>query len=74
MSGESSPSQLSALMKLQGVPCLTFADPSRVITSRHTMIAEAAYFKAEQRGFAPGQELRDWLAAEREIDARLLRR
>lgn len=27
-------------------------------------IAEAAYFIAEQRGFAPGFELEDWLAAE----------
>ncbi len=34
-------------------------------------IAEAAYFRAEQRGFAPGQELEDWLAAEIEIDALL---
>lgn len=33
------------------------------------MVAERAYFKAEQRGFAPGYELDDWLAAEREIAA-----
>jgi hypothetical protein len=33
------------------------------------MIAERAYFKAEQRGFAPGYELEDWLAAEREVTA-----
>ena len=32
-------------------------------------IAECAYFKAEKRGFAPGYELEDWLAAEREIAA-----
>ncbi len=31
------------------------------------LIAERAYFKAEQRGFAPGHELEDWLAAEREV-------
>ncbi len=31
------------------------------------LIAERAYFKAQQRGFAPGHELEDWLAAEREI-------
>ncbi|MVF23058.1 DUF2934 domain-containing protein [Methylocaldum sp. BRCS4] len=30
-------------------------------------IAEAAYFKAEQRGFAPGGETEDWLEAEQEI-------
>jgi|DewCreStandDraft_4_1066084.scaffolds.fasta_scaffold180174_2 hypothetical protein len=38
---------------------------------RHAMIAEAAYFRAEKRGFAPGAELEDWLAAEAEIDGRL---
>ena len=36
---------------------------------RWRMVAEAAYHKAEKRGFAPGHEKDDWLAAEREIDA-----
>jgi hypothetical protein len=35
------------------------------------MIREAAYFKAEKRGFAPGHELDDWLEAEEEIDKKL---
>ncbi len=39
---------------------------------RQTAIAEAAYFRAERRGFAPGHELEDWLAAEREIEGRLI--
>ncbi|HYE37672.1 DUF2934 domain-containing protein [Methylocaldum sp.] len=30
-------------------------------------IAEAAYYRAERRGFAPGYEVEDWLEAEREI-------
>lgn len=30
-------------------------------------IAIAAYFKAEARGFEPGHELEDWLAAEKEM-------
>lgn len=30
-------------------------------------VAEAAYFKAEKRGFAPGHEIQDWLEAEREV-------
>lgn len=38
---------------------------------RYRMIAEAAYFRAEQRGFSPGNELDDWLAAEIEIDVLL---
>ena len=33
----------------------------------HEMIAEAAYYKAEQRGFKPGFEEDDWLEAENEI-------
>jgi hypothetical protein len=37
--------------------------------SREIMIREAAYFRAEHRAFAPGGELEDWFAAEREIDA-----
>lgn len=30
-------------------------------------IAIAAYFKAQSRGFEPGHELEDWLAAEAEV-------
>ena len=36
---------------------------------RQRRIAEAAYYKAERRGFTPGQEERDWLDAEKEIDS-----
>lgn len=35
--------------------------------ARHAMIAEAAYFRAERRGFSEGGALNDWLEAEREI-------
>ena len=35
------------------------------------MIAEAAYFLARRRGFAPGGELQDWLDAEAQIEASL---
>lgn len=35
---------------------------------RHRQIAEAAYFRAQKRGFEPGHELEDWLAAEKEIN------
>ena len=34
---------------------------------RFSRIAENAYYKAEARGFEPGHELEDWLAAEGEI-------
>ena len=39
---------------------------------RHASIALAAYFRSESRGFAPGHEFEDWLAAEEEVDQRLL--
>lgn len=34
--------------------------------------AVTAFFLAESRGFAPGRELEDWLAAERIVDAALI--
>ena len=37
-------------------------------SDRERRIAEAAYYRAEQRGFAPGCEVEDWLAAEGEVD------
>lgn len=36
--------------------------------SREARIAERAYWRAERRGFAPGGEIDDWLAAEQEVD------
>ena len=39
-------------------------DPER----RRRLIAEAAYFRAERRGFTGGDPLDDWLQAEAEID------
>lgn len=53
---------------MQGEPaappdCADAADAAQ----RASRIAEAAYFRAESRGFAPGFELEDWLLAEREI-------
>jgi len=38
---------------------------------RQQLIAEAAYFIAERRGFAPGNEFDDWLQAEAEVEARI---
>jgi hypothetical protein len=34
---------------------------------RRAMTAEAAYYRAERRGFKPGHELEDWLAAEADV-------
>lgn len=35
--------------------------------TRRQMIAQAAYFRAERRGFSEGGEFDDWLEAERDI-------
>ena len=37
--------------------------------ARYRWIAQAAYLRAEKRGFAPGGEVDDWLAAEAEFVA-----
>ena len=34
---------------------------------RERLVAQAAYFRAEKRGFAPGCELQDWVEAEAEV-------
>lgn len=37
--------------------------------ARQDDIAVAAYYRAEARGFAPGNEMHDWLEAEQAIQA-----
>ncbi len=37
--------------------------------ARNAMVRETAYLRAQARGFEPGHELEDWLAAEHEVDA-----
>jgi hypothetical protein len=48
------------------------AGSSGNISSEETrrQIAEAAYFRAKERGFAPGHELEDWIEAESEVMGR----
>jgi hypothetical protein len=53
-------------------PKATFVGEQLVYKDRDQLIAEAAYLRAEQRGFSPGYELDDWLAAEAEINAQFL--
>jgi hypothetical protein len=65
------------MMAAVPVPVLRF-DPlrftKRIVTGveRHALIAEAAYYRAKHRGFVPGHEMEDWLAAEREVNARVI--
>ena len=53
-------------------PAIPTLPPAQLTAeARHALIAETAYLRAERRGFAPGQETDDWLAAEAEVDALL---
>jgi hypothetical protein len=79
MPREKSPSTPAARKR---APRKSTATPSAKIESvtrfvgpehRAALIAQAAFFRAEKRGFAPGSEVEDWLAAEAEVDAKLLR-
>lgn len=49
------------------------AKPATQVTAeqRWRMIADAAFYRAERRGFAPGGEVNDWLEAEAEIEVLL---
>lgn len=57
---------LKTIQSLETSPCVYF--PADL---RQRLIAEAAYFKSERRGFAPGFEGQDWAEAEKEIDGLL---
>jgi len=41
--------------------------PALSLQERERLIAQAAYFRAEKRGFEPGCELQDWVEAEAEV-------
>lgn len=47
--------------------------PTRLVSAeeREKMIAQAAYLRAERRGFMGGDPVADWLEAEIEIDSML---
>ncbi len=48
----------------------TTGNPAIDPDMRRRLIAAEAYFLAERRGFAPGNELADWVAAEAAVDSR----
>jgi hypothetical protein len=63
----------SAVMRVletkSGATGVTAIDPE----DRRRMVAAEAYFLAERRGFAAGNEVEDWVAAEAAVDSRLQR-
>ena len=44
------------------------AEKASIALEQYKMIAVAAYYRAERRGFCGGHELEDWIEAEAEID------
>jgi hypothetical protein len=57
----------------QGARPTTASIPTVSAEQRHALIAEAAYRRAEQRGFEGGDAVADWLDSEKEVDALLSR-
>jgi sterol desaturase/sphingolipid hydroxylase (fatty acid hydroxylase superfamily) len=62
----SSPQDLVNLIKF-GLGFTLPTPPSVQPINIDAMIAEAAYYRAEKRGFYPGNDIHDWLEAKREI-------
>ena len=56
---------------LELVPPATAGSMSVDPDVRLQLVAAEAYFRAERRGFAAGNELDDWVAAEMAVDSRL---
>lgn len=52
-------------------PAAAAAPATMAPAEREELVRLAAYFRAEQRGFAPGREWEDWLIAEAEVSARV---
>jgi len=68
------PTRSAGKIKLSRPPPITrTAAPRAALPAeqRHAMIAVAAYYIAQHRGFEAGRELEDWLRAESQIDGAL---
>ena len=58
---------LNTLSSLGPLPLIGYESaPDECNENRADRIAEAAYFKAQARGFEPGHEMEDWFAAKEE--------
>ena len=78
--------QATADVKTAAKPAVRKAAPKKISASaskttqkattlsaeeRRRLIAEAAYLRAEQRGFIGGDPVQDWMEAEADLDTRL---
>lgn len=71
---QGSPAVAAGMATPETFPAPGKSAPNTPVTAeqRWRMVAEAAYFKAQRRGFVGGDSKRDWAEAEAEIDAWLL--
>ena len=82
--GESRSRRSGELLAVRDAPSRNIAHPPVAVSSRgsplipaslrHDMIRDAAYFRAQSRGFVPGREIEDWLAAEQDVEEFIARR
>jgi hypothetical protein len=63
------PKKAPAVRKAVAKPAIS--TPKAAGPDRAEMVRMAAFFRAERRGFAPGYEIEDWLAAEVEVAERI---
>lgn len=67
MAEANAPRKASRATAKSRVPLAAANAAARTPQDIRRQIEEAAYYRAEQRGFAPGFELEDWIAAESEV-------
>jgi len=66
---KSPPAKAKAKISAKSAPSVIQDDDSPYdVEERLDYIAKAAYYKAAERGFVPGEELNDWLEAEAEFE------
>jgi hypothetical protein len=63
------PKKAPAVRKTAAKPAVS--TPKSAGSDRAEMVRMAAFFRAERRGFTPGYEIEDWLAAEVEVAERV---
>ena len=73
------PSKVATPAKIEvptskAAPAAAAAKGKLTPAERMKMIAEAAYYLAEKRGFGHGHQVADWATAEKQVDALLAKR
>jgi hypothetical protein len=67
--GTTGAAKVAAVQRTRKVPATS--TENLTADEREQMIAEAAYFRAERRGFQGGDPVQDWIEAEAEVERTL---